>query len=160
MQQDLNYEEQPIKMRGQIEIIIRDAKTGKIKSVDHIKNMVVTLAKEAMAGGLIQETGRGYITVCALGTGTNAPALGNTGLQTEIGRKLVSVRSRTNNQAIFETFFTTAEANGVLREAGLFGDNTADASIPGSGILFCRAAINRTKTSNDTLTLRWTVIIG
>ncbi len=149
-----------IKMRGEIEIIIQDAKTGKIKSVDHIKNLVVTRAKESIAAGLIQQSGRGYITICALGTGITAPALGDSGLQSEVGRKLVSARSVSNNQALFETFFTTAEANGTLREAGLFGDSTADASIPGSGQLFCRAAINRVKTVNDTLTLRWTVIIG
>lgn len=155
MQQDLS---ETIKMRGQIEIIIRDAKTGKIKSHDIIKNMVVTTGKESIAGGLIQESNKGMITYCALGTGTTAPALGDTDLQTELVRKLISVRSRSNNQAIFETFFTTSEGNGSLREAGLFGDDAS--SIPGSGTLFCRAAINRTKSSNDTLTLRWTVIIG
>lgn len=150
----------PVELKGHLEIIIRDAKTGRIKSHDHYKNMVVTRAKESIAAGLIQSSGRGYITVCALGTSAVAPALGNSGLGTEIARKLISVRTVTNNQALFETFFTTAEGNGTLREAGLFGDSTADSAIPGSGQLFCHAAISRTKSTNDTLTLRWTVIIG
>jgi len=154
----MKINEKPVQLTGSIEIILRDAKTGKIKSVDHVKNMVVTVAKESIAGGLIQESNKGFITYCAVGTNTTAPALGNTALVTELARKLVSARSRTNNQAVFETYFTTAEANGTLREAGLFGDLAS--ATANSGTLFCRAAINRTKSTNDTLTLRWTVIIG
>ena len=145
---------------GKILIELRDAKTGRLKFQDLVKNMFVTAGKNSLADGLrgTTESTKGIITYCALGTGTTAPALTDTDLQTELVRKLISVRSVSGNVATFQTFFTTSEGNGTLREAGLFGDDaTATAN---SGTLFCRAAINRTKTSSDTLTLSWAVTIG
>lgn len=125
-----------------------------------VKNMFVTAGKVSIASRLRGTTANnvGEINWCALGTGTTAPALGDTDLQTELYRKQISVRSFLANVATFQTFFTTEEANGTLREAGLFGDDAS--STPGSGTLYCRTAINRTKTSNDTLSLTWSVTIG
>lgn len=146
--------------QGSIQVILRDGKTGKVKEVQQYKNLFVTAGKNSLADGLRGTTAndKGIITYCALGTGVTTPALADTDLQTELFRKEVSVRSVTNNAALFETFFSTSEANGTLKEAGLFGDDATDSAD--SGTLFCRSAINRTKTSSDTLTLRWTVTIG
>jgi hypothetical protein len=147
-----------IKIIGQCQVILKDAITGKIK-YDHIyKNMVVTTGKNSIAAGLQGQASTGVITYCALGTGSTAPALADTKLQTEIVRKLVSARSVSANVATFTTFFTTSEGNGSLKEAGLFGDNASGTADSGS--LFCHVAINRTKTSGDTLTLAWTVTVG
>lgn len=148
-----------IKLTGQVKLTFTNVKTGK-KRVYEYKNLVTTLAKESIADGLRGNTtsNKGIITYCALGTGTTAPALGDTQLETELVRKQISARSATNNQALFETFFNTSEGNGTLKEAGLFGDDASETTD--SGTLFCRVAINRTKTSSDTLSLSWTVIIG
>lgn len=145
---------------GKVLVTIRDAKTGRIKYEGLHQNMFVTAGKNSVASRLIgtNTSNKGSITYAALGTGTTAPELSDTMLQTELVRKTVSVRSVVNNVATFETFFTTSEGNGTLREAGLFGDDAS--STPGSGTLFCRVAINRTKTSNDTLSLAWAVTIG
>ena len=145
--------------KGKVMLELRNAVTGRVIR-EFIENMVVTKGKEAIADALKGTTSnnRGIITYCAVGTGATAPALGDSVLETEIERKLVSVRSVANNIATFETFFTTAEANGSLKEAGLFGDDASD--VADSGTLFCRLAIDREKTSSDTLTLRWRVIIG
>lgn len=136
-----------------------NVKTGKY-DFELVKNMFVTSGKNALASRLAGTTAnnKGQITFCGLGTGTTAPALSDTTLQTEIDRKQISVRSFNGNVATFQTFFTTSEAIGTLREAGLFGDDATDTA--NSGTLFCRTAINRTKTSNDTLTLTWAVTIG
>lgn len=149
------------KITGQLKVIIRDAKTGNIKSVDIINNMFVTAGKNAvaqrMAGNAV-----GNITYCALGTSATAPALADTKLGAELARKLISVRSYLANVFTAQTFFTTSEGNGALKEAGLFGDGvgqTASASVD-SGQIFCHTNINRTKTSNDTLTLEWTITIN
>jgi hypothetical protein len=137
----------------------RNVKTGKITR-QYADNMVVTTGKNSMADGLrgTETNNKGIITYCALGTGITAPAESDTKLQTEIFRKLISVREVSGNVATFTIFFTTAEAVGSLKEAGLFGDNASGTTD--SGTLFCRVAINRTKTSNDTLTLAWSVTIG
>lgn len=149
-----------IKPKGTVMLMLFD-KNGRIKSKDVIGNLVTNIGRTSLAMALRgDETNtRGIITVCAVGTNSTAPAHADTGLGTELARKLISVRSNVDDVSTFQTFFTTAEANGSLREAGLFGDD-ASASIPGSGTLFCKLAINRTKTSGDTLTLSWDVEIG
>lgn len=145
---------------GKIQIIIRDAKTGKIKSEDYINNMFVTAGKNSLASGMIGTTtnNKGIITYCAMGTGSTAPALTDTALETELGRKQVSVRSVADNIATYQIFFTTSEVNGTLLEAGLFGDDAS--ATANSGTLFARAAINRTKSSADTMTVSWSITIG
>jgi hypothetical protein len=107
--------------KGKIRIELRDGKTGLLKDLQLVDNMFVTAGKNSLAAALQGETAstRGIITYCGLGTGTTAPALGDTQLQTELFRKLISVRSYAANVATFQTFFTTSEANGTLREAGL-----------------------------------------
>ena len=144
---------------GKVLIQLQDVRTGKITE-GLTDNMFVTAGKNSLADALRGTTAnnKGIITYCALGTSAIAPALGDTGLTTELARKLVSVRSVSGKVATFQTFFTTSEAIGTLREAGLFGDDAS--STANSGTLFCKVAINRTKTANDTLTLSWAVTIG
>lgn len=154
----MNVDDQIKKVKGTCTLIIRDAKTGEIKSKDVIQNTFVTVGKNSIAAKLRGADGKGVITYCALGTDATAPDLSDTTLGTEIERKLVSVRSSSGNVATFQTFFTTSEANGSLREAGLFGDDATD--TVDTGTLFSKLAINRTKTSSDTLTLSWDITIG
>lgn len=144
---------------GKVLIQLQDVRTGKIRE-GLFDNMVVTAGKNSMADALRGTTAnsKGIITYCAVGTSTQAPALADTSLIAELGRKLISVRSVSNNTAIFQTFFTTSEVIGTLREAGLFGDDAS--ATANSGTLFCRVAINRTKTINDTLTITWNVTLG
>lgn len=148
-------------LKGVVTLEFTNVKTGKVRRFVYT-NMVVTLAKTAIAQRLSGSGSAGEITYCSLGTGTVAPALADTQLQTELVRKLISVRSVSSNVATFQTFFTTSEGNGTLREAGLFGNATgvSASGTANSGQLYCRVAINRTKTSSDTLTLSWAVTIG
>lgn len=145
--------------KGKVLLQLQDVRTGKIRE-GLFDNMVLTAGKNSMADALRGTTAnnKGIITYCALGTSPVAPALGDTGLTAELFRKQISVREVANNVATFSTFFTTAEAIGTLREAALFGDDAS--STPGSGTPFCKVAINRVKTANDTLTAVWSVTIG
>lgn len=145
---------------GAIMLVTHDALSKKIKEVQYYKNMFVTAGKNSLADALrgTTENNKGIITYHANGTSIVAPALSDTDLGTELFRKLISVRSVANNVATFQTFFTTSESNGTIREMGLFGDDAS--SIPGSGTLFCHASVNRTKSSSDTLTASWAVTIG
>lgn len=146
--------------KGKVVLVFRDGKTGKIKDIIKVDNLITTVGKEAMADALRGNTAsnRGIITYCALGTDDTAPAPANTTLGTELFRKLISVRDVDGKTATFQTFFTTEEGNGTLKEAGLFGDDAGE--TVDSGTLFCHTAINRVKSSSDTLTLLWSVIIG
>lgn len=148
-----------ISIKGDLKLIFCNVKTGALRVFDY-HNMVVTAGKNSIADGLrgTTENNKGIITYCAVGTGTVAPALADVQLQTELTRKLISVRSLNGKTANFKTFFNTSEANGTLREAGLFGDDAS--STANSGTLFCRVAINRVKSVSETLTISWDVTIG
>lgn len=142
---------------GALRLILRDAKTGRIKAIDDYKNMFVTNGKGQLANVLIGNVanGAGQISYCEVGTDATAPALTDTRLNAPVARKLIAVRSVAAAIATFQTFFTTADGNGSLREAGLYGEQATSQLL--SGILFARAAINRTKSINDTLTISWTI---
>lgn len=147
-------------MKGEAIFEYRDADTGELKFIEHVRNLIVTDGKESMAKVLagVTENGAGTITYCAVGTGTNSPVVADSALQTELFRKQISVRTAEGRTAIFKTFFNRNEANGTLREAGLFGEGAS--AVTDSGVLFARLAINRTKSSNDTLTITWMVTVG
>ncbi len=74
----------------------------------------------------------------AIGTGSTAPAAGNTQLVAETARTTVALAQDSgNNQAAIQFFFAdSALANGTYREFGTFVDGTASAN---SGKIFNRA---------------------
>lgn len=136
---------------------VRDAKTGKIKQVFKNHNKIPTVGLTAIAASLA-EGGADTILIryVEVGTGTNAPAAGDTGLQTALSRITVSSGDGVGTSAFITGFFPTTSGNGALKEAGLFIGGTASL---GTGTLFSRVVINVTKTSSDTLTLDWTVTV-
>ncbi len=151
-----------IKIKINVVGTFRDARTGKITGRFAGHNLAVNTGLNSIAARLagtdIPANKKATINYCAVGTGVTAPDPTDTTLETEVFRKQVSVRSSTLNVARFRTFFNTAEANETLRELGLFGD---DATATGdSGTLFCRLAINKTKTSSETLTLDWEIQVA
>lgn len=149
-----------LQIEGTVIVEIHDAATGRLKSCDVLKNLFVTAGKRSVAQALRGNVAnnKGQITYCAVGTGTNSPTTNDTALQTELYRKQVSVREADGQTAVFKTFFNTSEAVGALKEAGLFGDDAS--STPGSGTLFARLNINRTKSAADTLTITWMIGVG
>src|SRR5687767_8055262 len=90
-----------IKITGECIVEIRDAITGALKSRDHVRNLVVTAGKQSIAESLRGNVAnnKGQITYCAVGTGTNPPNAADTGLQTELYRKQISVRSSSGKTA-------------------------------------------------------------
>lgn len=145
--------------KGKLALTFHNVITGKKETI-FTENLIVTTGKNAIADGLRGNTtnNKGIITYCAVGTGETEPNISDTELETELFRKEISVRSVDGNTALFEIFFTTAEANGALKEAGLFGDDAS--GVADSGTLFCRTAIDRTKSTSETLTIHWYVTIG
>lgn len=158
---DMQLHDQNILIKGVLTLEFRNVKTGKIRRYT-THNMFVLYGKNAIAQRLSGQASVGDITYCAAGTGSTAPDQSDTALETEIFRKLISVRSYSGNVATFQIFFTTSEANGSLAELGLFGNGVGRTAsgTPGSGQLFCRSAISRTKTSNDTLSISWALTIA
>jgi hypothetical protein len=136
-------------------------KEGQITHREERHNLVPTVGLESIASrlsGTDNPSTIATITYCALGTGTNVPAAGDTALQTEVFRKQISVRDYDGVTARFRTFFSTSEGNATLKECGLFGDDAT--ATTDSGILFARVNIDKAKTDAETLTLDWEITIS
>lgn len=149
-----------LKIKGHWRFILRDAKTGEIIKVLEYANLIPTVGRTAIANHLTASSptlDSLRINYTALGSGTNAPANGDTTLQTETIRKTTASGTNSNNVAYVTAFYTADEANGTHREAGLFIEGTATVD---SGTLFSRVAINITKTSTQTLTIDTTITIS
>jgi hypothetical protein len=95
-------------------------------------------------------------TYAAVGSGTNAPANGNTQLQTEAYRNAVASRTSASNIAFVTAFFGATEAVGTHKEAGIFAGGSGTAN---TGTLLSRVAIDIVKTNTQTLTLDWTLTV-
>jgi hypothetical protein len=147
---------------GKIELTLTNVVTGETDT-----QTSYNLFTSAGAAGVAQayvgnySNNQGSPTYCALGTDATAPTITDTALGGEIARKLISVRNTDPadaNTAVFEIFFNVSEGNGTLREIGLFGGSANQSA--NTGTLFNKAAINRTKTSSDTLSIRYYFTIG
>jgi hypothetical protein len=154
----MKLKNRPFSFTGKVTLTFKDEVTGK-KRVYKTHNLFVDAGLNSvmsrLAGTDIPANTKGVITYCAVGTGTNAPAAGNTQLQTEIERKQIAVRTPGTKSAQFRAYFNTSEAVGALKEIGLFGDD-ADGTT-NSGTLFARAAIDKTKTDSESLTVDWDI---
>jgi hypothetical protein len=148
------------KMQGVIIITLKNIYTGKERTWIK-RNTIITTGKTAIArrlGGIGTKTNEGQVTYGAVGTGTNAPAVGDVKLQVEIARKQVSSASHADNVVTIRVFFNSSEGIGTLKEFGLFGEDAS--GTVDSGTLFNRVAINITKTATDTLTFSCSLTVS
>jgi len=110
-------------LKGRLHVLARNVETQKIIRWGWFDNLIVTTGRVHVAeliGGYPRRPSH-----IAIGTGATAPVAGNTTLQTEVFRKLITRRkvpaSPNNYKIILQMFLTTSEANGYnLTEAGIF----------------------------------------
>jgi len=150
-----------IKIEGRIQFIFENVETGIVRISKWYKNLITTAGVIAIARRLINEAAlanEGIITYGATGTGVSTPAIGDTTLDTELARKILSTTSRSSNVITLRTFFTTAESVGTLTEFGLFGEAATGAAD--SGTLFEHATISEVKSNAETLTVEVQITIS
>ena len=82
----------------------------------------------------------------AVGTGTTAPAAGDTTLEAETDRVAVTTQVQTGAQAEWRTFFPNADLPTTVEEVGLFLNSSA---TPDAATLLVRALSSFTKGSQD-----------
>lgn len=135
--------------------------SGLIRKI-HYSNIIPTISRaqicKAITGGIATVT-EIKVTHQELGTGTTAPANGDTGLQTPTGgtRKTISSMAYSSNQMNFTSFWAATEATGTWRECALFINGTGTSN---SGTIFNRVAINITVGASDALTIDGTVTVS
>lgn len=145
-------------IKGAVKLTFTNVETGE-QEVIHILNVFVYPGKCAIAARLAQQqTNQGKITYMATGTGTSVPGQSDIHLHAELFRKAISVFAVNSNVATFTTFYSTTESNGVITEIGLFGDDAT--ATNSSGTMYAHTTVSKTKTSSDTLTIEWAIVIN
>lgn len=126
-----------IPMRGDLSIIVRDAKTGEVKRRIEIRNKITFLAADVLLELIAQRAtdpapATNAIFSMRMGTSNTAASRADTNLGAfVIGKELADVDKVTGvpGELQFSATLEAADANGsTLQEAGLF--TTGDAGTP------------------------------
>lgn len=141
-----------LKITGEIEAVLTD-ENGNVKNHLQVRNLIVTIGKNLAASRLVG-TGSAIISHMAIGTGTNAPAAGDTQLQTELTRVTITSGTSTTNVVTYVASFGPGVGTGNINECGLFNSATPGAA---NSILARSNSVVLTKGATDTLALTWTV---
>lgn len=136
-----------IKVKGTVRLTVRDAVTGRVLEKREQTNVFTTAGKTHLLKLFIGESEdiAGY---CGVGSGSTAPAVGDTALTTEIGRVSLSGYSRSGLVATLTFYFASGDCNGTWQEEGLLTDS--------SGGTLCAHTLfdsSITKTTSKTVTV-------
>lgn len=128
---------------------------GRVKATRETSNLVVDAGKNHIADRLSASPGGAAMGWMAIGTGSTAPAAGNTALGAEIDRNATTSITDAANVVTYVGDWAAGDGtNSAIAEAGIFNA----ASV---GTMLARAtftAIN--KGASDTLKITWTVTVG
>lgn len=116
-------------------------------------NLVVTAGKGLVASRLVGNT-PAAIGWMGIGSGTTAPAVGQTALTTQLARVANTSSTATGAVATFVANFPAGTGTGTVAEAGLF--NAASAGTMLSRTTFTAIP----KGAGDQLEITWTVTVS
>ena len=120
--------------------------------VQETNNLVVTAGKNWVADRM--NDANTVMTHMALGTGTNAAAVGDTTLQTEIDRNALTSTTVSTNTVAYGCTWAAGDGTGAITEAGLF-----DAASTGD--MLARTVFSVVnKAASDSITITWTITIS
>lgn len=143
-----------LRLRGDVEAVLKDAHTGQIKASRSGHNLVVTVGAQEIAKIVASSTSGTRPTHMAIGTSTTAPTAAQTDLIGTATRRALGSTSRSSNQITYSCTFGTGVGTFTVQEAGLF--NAASA-----GQMFARWLTGAfVKGSTDSLTITWRLTFG
>lgn len=142
-----------IKVTGRPVIILYD-ENGNEKTRREVDNLVVTVGKNWIAGSLLDTGDPAVMSHMAVGSGTTAPVIGDTTLETEEARVALSSTSNTDNKTTFSATFDPGVGTAILTEAAIF--NAASNGTMLARVTFAAIA----KNANDTLSIAWDITIN
>lgn len=124
------------------------------KQVIVVPNLLVTTGKEAIADQMASSPSISVPKYIAIGTGSTAPAEGNTALVTEVKRKEATTRARAGKVLTLSVEFAAGEGTGSLREAGIL-------TAASGGTLYSRTVFEALgKEAGDALVATWVLTIN
>ena len=140
-----------LKLKGDVAVVLRD-KNGNVKDERKINNLIVDAGLNFICDRMKNdETAMSHM---GLGSGTTAPAAGNTTLESQLGsRETLDSSTVTNNQIVYVSSFEAGDATGAVSEAGIF--NAAS-----GGTMLCRVSFSVVnKAADDVLSINWTITL-
>jgi hypothetical protein len=140
-----------LKLKGDVAVVLRD-KNGNVKEERKINNLIVDTGLNFICDRMKDD--ETAMTHMALGSGTTAPAAGNTALESQLGsREALDSSTVTNNQIVFISSFEAGDSTGAVSEAGIF--NAAS-----GGTMLCRVTFSVVnKAADDVLSINWTITL-
>lgn len=122
-----------------------------IKQLEIGDNKIVDVGLTQI-GNLFLGKNTNYPTHCGVGTSSTAVAAGDTALTAEVVRVAITRTFQVSAVSNLDTFFSESQGNGTLWESGLF-------TAVSSGTMFTHKlfASSKTKTSSDTMTVKWDI---
>ena len=135
-----------MRVRGTIDVIETDVKTGRRMSHSRVKNIVTTLGETMIADRLRGNTGVGGVSQYAIGGDATPAVAGDTGLLNELYRAVVTQTRASGNQLKITLHLGSTQGNGLtFREGGAFNEQ---------GTMLCRGVFpDKAKTSSKELTI-------
>lgn len=151
-----------VSVKGRVKLTVRDSisgeiieqQEGEIIEQQETDNLVVTNGYALLTGVLVGDLSISHIGV---GSGNTVPDLNDSDLEIAIGtRKAITDTSRAGENALFSTFFSSADNNGTWREAVLA------TALSGDSTIISRALFDNTftKNSSKTCTVDWIIIVS
>lgn len=141
--------------KGTLTLWLLDRNSLEIVEKRVVRNLITTAGKGWLAGMCANAAGMVGLSDIAVGTGTNAPTVGDTGLQTQLKKNALIMApwhgsGSDANKLYARTSFDTSEAvHSALSEAGLFFGTS----------LFSRVLISPTlnKPNDKVMVCQWTI---
>lgn len=120
--------QETIKAKGELSIKLFGP-DGKLKAEQNVPNLVVTTGKTFIAARMVgTPTAMSHM---AIGSGTTDPAVGDTALQTELGRVALTSSASSGAVVTYVASFGAGTGTGAVTEAGILNASSG-------GTLLCR----------------------
>lgn len=142
-----------MKLRGHVKAVLRGP-DGRTKQIEESDNLIVTVGRDGIVDQLKDSPTIVKPSHMAVGTGTVAPAAGDTALGTEIDRNALTSKNRTNNVLTMVGDWAAGDGTGAITEAGVFSQASG---TDGTHPMYARATFSViNKAAGDTLQITWT----
>ena len=139
-----------LKLKGRLQITMY-RESGQIERYD-FRNLIVDAGKAFVASRIVGTTAN-VMTNMAVGTGTTAPAAGNTALQAEVARVAFDNAGAAGPVVTYSATFGPGVGTGALVEAALL--NAASVGTMFSRVVY--PVVN--KGAADTMSVTWTITV-
>jgi len=155
-----NYEgANELQLHGKLDVLLYD-EFGSLKDERHFDNLIVDSGFEGVAYRIAPHNGAAanspwnYI---AIGTGSTAPAAGDTALVSELTRlqdATATYTTTSGKQLQLQVSFGPGVGTGNIAESGLFN------AASGGNMLARQTFTTISKGASDTLTVTWTITLS